>query len=116
MKEKKIEFKQTMKTGQLVEYFQDIIKSFKEGKVVVAHEDEHVELTPPDIVLVEIEAKQKKNSEKFSLEIFWMATSKSKDEGKKLCISSEIPEPAEEEEKPDEPEVEKAEKKKNKDD
>ncbi|SHL15490.1 amphi-Trp domain-containing protein [Desulfatibacillum alkenivorans DSM 16219] len=91
----KVSQSQTMELEKVAAYLEDLAASFKEGKIVVAKGDEFVTLTPPEQVFVEVEAKAKKDKNKFSLELSWRALGPV-DGGESLVISSEEPEIEEE--------------------
>ena len=68
---KEIHFEREMRTAEVINYLELLIKSFKEGKIVVEQGDMLISLIPADVVAVEIEAKQKKRKAKLSLEVSW---------------------------------------------
>jgi amphi-Trp domain-containing protein len=68
---KEIHFEREMRTAEVINYLELVIKSLKEGKIVIEHGDVAISLTPAEVIEVEIEAKQKKRKAKLSLEISW---------------------------------------------
>jgi len=68
---KEIHFEREMRTAEVVNYLELLIKSLKDGKIVIEQGDVFVSLTPADVVEVEIEAKQKKRKAKLSIEFSW---------------------------------------------
>jgi amphi-Trp domain-containing protein len=73
METDKIELKQIQKIAEVVIYLEGLIKGFKEGKIVVQKGEGFVSLVPAEQVTVMVEAKKKKDKEKFSLELSWHA-------------------------------------------
>ncbi|WP_022661567.1 amphi-Trp domain-containing protein [Paucidesulfovibrio longus] len=90
MDKNKIEVKQVMAYEDALGYLEALVKGFREGRIVVRRGEEFLTLTPPENVEIEVSAKQKKNKEKFSLELSWLAY---EDEGEPLVISDKEPEP-----------------------
>jgi len=68
---KEIHFEREMRTTEVINYLELLIKSFKEGKIVFEQGDMLISLRPADVVAVEIEAKQKKRKAKLSHEVSW---------------------------------------------
>ena len=60
-----------MAMPELVRYLEAILDGLREGKVYLEHGGEVVALNPAGTVTLEIEAKQKKDKEKLSLEVSW---------------------------------------------
>lgn len=60
-----------MEITGLISYLEDLIESLRERKLYVEKDAEVLALSPTEVVEVEIEAKQKKDKESFSLEISW---------------------------------------------
>jgi len=100
MAKKEVEFKGNLEQKQLVSYLEELIKSIKSGTVVVQHGAEHVALTPQDVMELEVEAKQKDNKEKLSLEISWKKSVAAAEAPETFKISSEAPEVPKTEEPP----------------
>lgn len=96
----KIGMKKVMAFSEAADYLADLHKHFKEGKIVIIQGEEHVVMTPPEQVMVEIEAKQKKGKKKFAMEISW-----AEPEGGDLTITDKEPEKMEEEKKEDKEET-----------
>lgn len=71
METKKIELKQIQKSSDVVTYLEGLIKGFKEGKIVVQKGEGFVCLVPAEQITVLVEAKKKKDKEKFALELSW---------------------------------------------
>jgi amphi-Trp domain-containing protein len=89
MEKQKIGVKMSLPFADAASYLEDLLKSFKAGRIVVQKDDEFVTLTPPEQVMVEVEARDKKGKQKFSLELSWIEG----EEGN-LKISDKEPEPA----------------------
>jgi amphi-Trp domain-containing protein len=90
MSSNSVELKRKVELWEVVNYLEDLAASFKAGKIVVEKGDKVVSLNPPKIVNLEIEAKHKKEKEKFSFEISWKAGA-SEEEDDDFKISSEMP-------------------------
>ena len=71
METNKISLKQIMETKDVITYLEDLIKSFKAGKVVVQQGENHLDLQAPELVDIKVEAKVKKDKSKFGLELSW---------------------------------------------
>ncbi|MCM0756435.1 amphi-Trp domain-containing protein [Desulfovibrio aminophilus] len=69
----KVSIDQYVEVKQVVAYLEDLVKGLKAGSIMVQHGEESVVLTLPDMVEMEIEAKQKKDKSKFVLELSWRA-------------------------------------------
>ena len=103
MGKKEVSFEGVMELGKLITYLEDLAASFKSGTVVVQHGDEYVALTPEPVVEMEVEAEQKKDKEKFTLELSWKKDEQVVESGREFKISSEKPaEAPETEDKPEE--------------
>ena len=107
-----IEFKAFMDLEQVAGYLNDLAAGIKDGCICVQKGEETAVLRPTEQVRVEIEAKEKRDKCKFSLELTWVKEIAAVDESSDLKISSTPPpEPVPEEtgavpepEKPEEPE------------
>lgn len=67
----KLEIEQYVETKEAIKYLEDLVKGLKSGTIVIQHGEESVTLTPPDMIELEVEAKQKKDKSKFVLELSW---------------------------------------------
>lgn len=67
----KVEIEQYVETKEAIKYLEDLVKGLKSGSIVVQHGEESVTLTPPDMIELELEAKQKKDKSKFVLQLSW---------------------------------------------
>jgi len=94
---KEIHFEKEMKTAEVISYLEALIKSLKEGKLVIEQGEQFVSLTPSEMIDFEMEARQKSDKEKLSLEFSWCGRS-IEAEPEALKISSEEPESAASEE------------------
>ena len=54
-----------------VSYLEDLARSFRDGRIVVEHAEKKLDMEPPSVLVLEIEAKQKKDKAKFGFEIAW---------------------------------------------
>ncbi|MGD9332472.1 MAG: amphi-Trp domain-containing protein [Desulfobacterales bacterium] len=87
MGEKGITYKRMVDIQEAVSYLEALAQSLRDGSVAVAHGDKALDLEPPSVVVLEIEAKQKKDKSKFGFEIAWKHTDDG-DGGGPLKISS----------------------------
>ncbi len=90
---KEISFEKTMKKTEMISYLEAIVRSLKEGKVVIEQGGQFVSLTPGEMIAVEMETKQKKDKEKFSLAFSWKAGLVIEPDEESVKISSEEPAP-----------------------
>ncbi|GMT49244.1 MAG: hypothetical protein IEMM0008_0783 [bacterium] len=91
-KEKReVSTKLIMDVSEVITYLQDLASGLKAGQVCVQQGNEFVTLKPVDLIKVEIEAVQKKDKEKFTLEISWKNEAKEVGEINTLKISSKEP-------------------------
>lgn len=92
MDKKKISTSQNLELKDTVAYLSDLLAAFKKGVITVSKGDEDLVLTPCSPVLLEIEAKKKKNKESFSFELSWHIMPEiNEEEDEVLSISSELP-------------------------
>lgn len=71
MDKEKISLEQTLALEDAVAYLEDLAAGLRAGRLLIAQGDRSMELTPPDSVDIEVEARQKKGKVKFSLELEW---------------------------------------------
>lgn len=71
MKKKKIEIDELMSRERVADFLQTVAIGLRQGSIELNDDEETLTLTPPDILAVEIGAKQKKDKSKFSLELSW---------------------------------------------
>ncbi|WP_419787154.1 amphi-Trp domain-containing protein [Pseudodesulfovibrio sp.] len=88
MEKQKIGVKMNVSYKEAVAYLKALVESLESGKIVVKNGEEHVTLTPQEQVAIEVEAKTKKDKQKFSLEISWTEQAAAD-----LKISDKEPEP-----------------------
>lgn len=69
----KVSLKQYVETKEAVRYLEELVKGLKAGCIEVRQGDESLVLTAPDMLELEMEAKQKKDKSKFVLELSWKA-------------------------------------------
>jgi amphi-Trp domain-containing protein len=69
--EKQLEVETTLDLAKAADYLQDIARSLREGRVVVSHADQKLELTAEQTVAVKIKAKQKDHKESVQLKVSW---------------------------------------------
>ncbi len=99
MSHKKVESKTQLKRDQVASYLEELAKSLRAGKLLIQCDEDYVYLAPTDVLDLELEASQKKNREKVSLELSWSLEPAVKPEPA-LQISSKEPKPAPVEAKP----------------
>lgn len=95
MDKRKVSTVQTLDLKDAASYLEDLLAAFKKGTITVSKGDENVVLSPASPVFLEIEAKKRKNKERFSFELSWHTPCEAVDEedGEVLTISSKLPEP-----------------------
>ncbi len=80
-----------MQVKDVIAYLEDLTASLKAGQVCVQQGNEFVTLKPAEAIEVEVEAVQKKDKEKFTLEISWKNESRMVGEINELKISAKEP-------------------------
>jgi len=68
---KEIHFEKKMGSTEAVSYLEALISSLKDGKIVIEQGSQFVSLTPSGMIDFEMEAIQKNEKEKLSLEFSW---------------------------------------------
>ncbi|MBU2551407.1 MAG: amphi-Trp domain-containing protein [Proteobacteria bacterium] len=96
MSKHEIDFKSVMELEQVAAYLGDLAASLKQGVVCIQKGSDFVVLNAPGLVKVEMEAKEKKDKCKFSLELSWKGEMEAKADSSDLKISSVVPEPVQE--------------------
>uniref|UniRef100_I2Q0U2 Amphi-Trp domain-containing protein n=1 Tax=Desulfovibrio sp. U5L TaxID=596152 RepID=I2Q0U2_9BACT len=71
MEKDKIKIEGVMQLSEVIANLEKLVGDMKSGRVVIAAGDESLALSPSVLVNVEMKASQKKEKEKFSLEISW---------------------------------------------
>ena len=99
MDKRKVSTVQTLDLKNAASYLEDLLDAFKKGTITVTKGEENVVLSPTSPVFLEIEAKKRKNKERFSFELSWHTPCEAVDEedGEVLTISSKLPAPKPEE-------------------
>ena len=87
-----VKIKRTMEAEALADVLDDLVKSFREGTVVVQQGDEFVSLNPAGRIEFELEAGRKKDKQKFSIEMSWRQVDIEADEAADFRITSQEPE------------------------
>ncbi len=90
----KVSFKQYVESKEALRYLEELVKGFKSGSIVIQQGEESVALTPPDMVELEVEAKQKKDKSKFVLELSWKTAPAVAEESKGCCSDADPMVPA----------------------
>lgn len=99
MKESKISHRQLIKKEDAIVYLENMITSLKSGKIVIERNGQFVSLSTPDLMSMELTAKEKKDKNELSIEFSWRKEPFVPDIAQ-LNISSDEPgEPEEEMEK-----------------
>jgi len=68
---KKLKVEGTMDLDQAIEYLDNVLASLKEGRIRVETAEDSVTLIPEKVVKFEMSVSQKKDKEKFGVEIAW---------------------------------------------
>lgn len=71
MDKEKIKIEGVMQLSEVIANLEQLVGDMKAGRVVVSAGEESLALSPAVLVNVEMKASQKKEKEKFSLEISW---------------------------------------------
>ncbi len=71
MTKEKFKIKGTVEMQEIVNHLEEILNSFKNGRVVLEHGTDHMEFAPGNTAEMEIEAKQKDGKREFSVEFIW---------------------------------------------
>lgn len=71
MASNKVKMEGIMELREVVAYLEDVVHNMKAGSICMTVGEDCVTLRPSSIVDVEMKATQKKDKEKFSLEISW---------------------------------------------
>ena len=87
---KEIQFEKKMEIAEIVGHLEALISSLKEGKIVIEQGNQCVSLTPTGMIDFEMEARQKDDKEKISVEFSWFKRS-FEVEPEVLKISSRVP-------------------------
>ncbi|MGD9157411.1 MAG: amphi-Trp domain-containing protein [Desulfobacteraceae bacterium] len=94
-----------MSASEVVSFLESIIASLKEGKIVIQQGTQFVVLQPEDLITVEVEASQKMEKGKLSIDIKWKQPEELQPEAD-ILVSSVEPEPVPEPEMKPEPKKE----------
>jgi amphi-Trp domain-containing protein len=68
---RELKVERDMSLAELTEYLQELVNALRAGKLYVEHGSKVLSLLPAEKVKLEIEARQKKDKEKFGLEVTW---------------------------------------------
>jgi|GEM_PF-2696515 len=71
MKENKINHRQLLKTKDAIAYLETITRCLKEGRIVIEREGQFVSFNTPDLIHLELSAKDKKEKSEISIELSW---------------------------------------------
>jgi amphi-Trp domain-containing protein len=84
MSSNKIKVEGMMSLEQAVSYLEDVLSSLKGGAIKVQAGEETMTLTPQSVVNFEMSLSQKKDKEKFKLEIGWKEGGKLSEDSLKI--------------------------------
>lgn len=102
MSKKEIEIKTALSAAEAASYLRELATCLEQGRVVLQRGAEFIELTPGQAMELELEAAEKKDRQKLSLELSWRLCLPEQPAAVQLKISSEPPQPVEEEPAKDE--------------
>jgi amphi-Trp domain-containing protein len=71
MTKEKFKIKGTVEMQEIINHLEEILNSFKTGRVVLEHGTDHMEFAPGNTAEMEVEAKQKDGKKEFSVEFTW---------------------------------------------
>lgn len=71
MKESKISHRQLIKKEDAIVYLENMINSLKSDKIVIERNGQFVSMTTPDLMNMELTAKEKKDKNELSIEFSW---------------------------------------------
>lgn len=77
-----------MALPELVSYLEALVNGLREGRVYLQQGEQSVDLCPSQSVTLEIEAKQKKDKDKISIEMSWRRNPVREGRSPELQISS----------------------------
>jgi amphi-Trp domain-containing protein len=89
MGKKGVSLETSLPLGQAVDYLEDLVRSLRQGRVVVQKGKEYIQLTPAALVKIELEAVRKKDKEKFVLELSWRADQEAEQNAASVRIGSQ---------------------------
>ena len=95
-KKNEVKIKKTMDQAAAMELLGNLKESMNNGTLCIEYESNFVTLKPTEFVKVEIEATQKKDKQKLSIEFSWKDKPKETKPVSELKISSSEPEVPEE--------------------
>jgi len=104
MKESKISHRQLLKKEDAIAFLESMASSLKSGKVVIERNGQFVSLVTPEIMNMELSARDKKDKNELCIEFSWRKEPFIPDVSPLNITSLEPPEP----EEPEEPEEKKA--------
>ena len=98
MKKNEVNVKCKMETEAVANLLSDMVKSFREGKVVIQKGSSFVTLKPVGQIEVELEAAEKKGKQKIEIHLSWkeeILLEQKEDEfrisGDEPCLEEEVP-------------------------
>jgi amphi-Trp domain-containing protein len=91
MKKNEITIKSKMETDAVATLLSDLVKSFKEGKVVVQKGNTFVTLNPSGQIEMNLEAAEKKGKQKIEISLNWKESLEIEQPEEKILISGQEP-------------------------
>ncbi len=79
MSKSKVKMEGIMELREVIAYLEDVVSNMKSGAICMTAGEDCVTLRPASIVDVEMKASQKKDKEKFSLEISWRSADRAEE-------------------------------------
>jgi amphi-Trp domain-containing protein len=80
MKKKQIEVEKLMTREKVADFFRALTEGLRNGSIELRDDEDTLTISPPDIIAVEIGAKQKKDKFKLSMEVSWKCQALAKGE------------------------------------
>lgn len=84
-----VEYEGTLDFATAKQTLKDLLSSFRQGRVVIEHGEEHVTLEPGQVVKVKLSGSEKGEKQSLELKLSWTRTDESEEGDSELRISSE---------------------------
>ena len=97
MKKNEVEVKKSLEIEAAAAALEDLAASLRAGTICVEKGEQYVTLKPAEVVDLELKAAQKKNKNKFVMELTWREVLPADEAENEFKISSKEPEPPVEE-------------------
>lgn len=93
MSKKELKIKMNGEIGTIIAHLESIVKSLREGTLVIQKNDAFITLRPKETLMMKIEAEHKKEKEELSIGLSWRIDEVlTADSGAPLVITSREPE------------------------